>query len=822
MEHTQQPVSIEINLRPVRIGFLVDPDDRATISDIVRLATCLWGGTMCPLIPVMQTVPEPWVGQDFPTSPIDPKSPRTPEDITRGHLGVFEPDVLVETATGQLDQLSSMGGVSISNKRRWTISDLVRNDSWRGSYFDVGVGMDAIYEHLHRTEYQFRRREEPSVMLFEAGDGPSSSFFEVAYGMFPESDRLRRFAESYRVSLDAETVVPGMDAWKRIETSSARYPFSFSTCDVRIEANYGLPSLFVFDPCTGTDIIEFWNFRLFRRHVKPFNIRWISDATGFFWDIIQRNNKPLPGDPDTRLSTDLHFARSTDIRRVTRILDLTRADKPEGAMVIGGHWTLPDSRVEPARVGRDRPAMLSVKREEVRVVPTTEPGPEVRYHALVPTLAPEFSTESYMRGPAWVNVAQVRSHADNTPFAELIPSSAVDEHTPAIPTRRQVQYQTWEGSVTFHDRPHRSASLRLPTMRQAVTGWLTRRGFQPRPSDAGHVANDLIESVGGLGRTRLFADRDTIKFLNNMARSRRGRGTGEDEFPERTASIGQVRAFLAKLKKRRPHDDNDLDSFVTAGALRLGVAVKCAYCTKENWYALDDVGSTNRCERCLKSFDFPQGTIPQQDNWKYRVVGPFATPNFAQGAYSVALTLSFLKSGIASWGDFTYSTGLELKFGQKVREADFFAWYRRRNIGLFPNPATLIGECKSLGFEAFGATDVDRLKDLADWFPGAFLIAATLKESFAPGETDALRELAEWGWRRGHLAGPPSPLIVLTARELMCTTNLHIAWRDAGDVFPDLLRRYRGAGEPVDLSKATQEAYLHFQDHEIYEMAESD
>ena len=612
MEHTHQPVSIEINLRPVRIGFLVDPHDRATISDVVRVASCLWGGTMCPLIPIMETVPGPWQQQNVP-SPINPESPLTPEAITRGHLELFEPDVLVETAAGQLDRLSAMSNLSVSNKRRWTISGLVRHDSWRGSYLDAGIAMDAIYEHLHRMEYQFKRREAPPVMLFAAGDGPSSSFFEVAYGMFPESEQLGRFAEIYRTLLGAETVAPGVETWKRIESTNARYPFSYSNYDVRIEVNYGLPSLFIFDPCAATDVIEFWNLRLFKRRVTPFNTRWICEARDFFWNIVQRNNKPLAGDQSRRLSTDLYFARSVDVARVNRIVHLTGADKPEGAMGVGGHWPLPIAGAKRGVVGRDRPATLSVRREEVRVIPTSELGTE--HHALVPTLSPEFSTESYMRGPAWVNVTQVRSQTTNTAFAEFIPSTALDEHTSDVPSWRQVQYQTWEGWVTFHNRLHRSASLPLPTMRQAVTEWLARRGFDSRPSDAGHVANDLITSVGGLGRTELLADRETIEFLDNMARSRGNRGGSFEEYRDRTASIGQIKAFLSKLKQRRPYKDYGLGSLVEASALRLGVAVNCTHCTKENWYALDDVGYTNRCERCLRTFRFPEGSIPRPSNW---------------------------------------------------------------------------------------------------------------------------------------------------------------------------------------------------------------
>ena len=824
MKRMQQPVFVEINLRPVRIGFLVDPADRATIGNAVRLATCLWGGTMCPLIPVMDTVPEPWLTHDV-ASTMHPTSPRTPEGLTRGHLETFEPDVLVETASGQLDRVRSTKIAPKFALRSGRMAELVRSaDPWRAPYFDVGLGMDAIYEHLCRTEYQFQRREQPSVMLFAEGDGPSNSFFEVAYGMFPESERMRHFAESYRYSLNAETAPAGMDAWKRIESSGVRYPFSFSNLHVQGGINVGAPRLFVFDPCTGTDVIEFWNFRLSGNRVIPFNSRWAGDAKDFFWSTIRENDRPLPGAPDLRAGVILHYGRSADMGRVDRALDLACPEAPAGTMVIGGQWTLPYSAARGSQAGGPGPAMLSVKREEIRVGPICEPGPEARHHVLVPTLSPEFSAESNAGETAWVNVAQVRSRGEDTPFAELMPSAAFNDYTTAFTTRRHGRSRTHEGWVSFHGRPHRSGILPLPTMREAITGWLARQGLEPAPSDAGRVANDLIQSVGGIGRMALFADRGTIEFFDKMARSRHGRGGGEDEFPERTASIGQIRAFLEKRKQGRPSDRVDLNSFVAASALRLGVAVRCTHCTKENWYALDDLTYTNRCDRCLKSFDFPQGAIPRQSNWKYRVVGPFATPNFAQGAYSVALTLRFLKNSIASRGGFTFSTGVELKSGLQTRESDFFAWCRSLGGGRFPDLATVIGECKSLGSEAFAASDIERLKNLAGWFPGAFLTAATLKDSFDPGETTALRELAEWGWRlgRGRMTEPPSPLIVLTGRELMCATNHHDAWREAGGNFPELLKRYRGARNPVDLAKATQEAYLQFQSNEIFEMTASD
>ena len=229
------PVSIEINLRPLRIGFLVDPAERSILSDVVRLAGCFWGGTMCPLIPVMETVPKPWRPKPEPWSG-EPVPPSKPADITRAYLRYFEPDVFVETRAGQLRAARLSPNRSIANQRCWDFSALISTQGWRGQYFAIGVGMDAVYDHLFREEYQFKRREEARVLEFTKADAVSTAFFETAYGVFPESGTLDGFAESYRTALSAEATTPDIDAWKLIEGSHARFPLSYT--------NYGINATF--------------------------------------------------------------------------------------------------------------------------------------------------------------------------------------------------------------------------------------------------------------------------------------------------------------------------------------------------------------------------------------------------------------------------------------------------------------------------------------------------------------------------------------------------------------------------------------------------
>ena len=90
-----EAVSLDVKLRPLRVGFLVDPLDRAALTDVLHLATCMWGGTFCPLIPVSDRLPDVWR---------DPMHSEDPSEVTRGYLQFFEPDLFVETRVGQLHQ----------------------------------------------------------------------------------------------------------------------------------------------------------------------------------------------------------------------------------------------------------------------------------------------------------------------------------------------------------------------------------------------------------------------------------------------------------------------------------------------------------------------------------------------------------------------------------------------------------------------------------------------------------------------------------------------------------------------------------------------
>jgi hypothetical protein len=87
----------------------------------------------------------------------------------------------------------------------------------------------------------------------------------------------------------------------------------------------------------------------------------------------------------------------------------------------------------------------------------------------------------------------------------------------------------------------------------------------------------------------------------------------------------------------------------------------------------------------------------------------------------------------------------------------------------------IVGECKTFG--TFERADVNRMREAAALFPGAFLVFACLRDTLTPAEKTIIRPLAVKGrknnWR--------NPVIVLTERELSGDWEPPTCWRSSAD-----------------------------------------
>src|SRR5260370_24722362 len=80
-----------VTLRPIRLGFVLPPDDVALVRRVLRLCSCLWGGPYNPIIPFFEDIRPRWIASYLRGEGVD---------VARGYIDFFEPDVLVEATAG--------------------------------------------------------------------------------------------------------------------------------------------------------------------------------------------------------------------------------------------------------------------------------------------------------------------------------------------------------------------------------------------------------------------------------------------------------------------------------------------------------------------------------------------------------------------------------------------------------------------------------------------------------------------------------------------------------------------------------------------------
>lgn len=149
----------------------------------------------------------------------------------------------------------------------------------------------------------------------------------------------------------------------------------------------------------------------------------------------------------------------------------------------------------------------------------------------------------------------------------------------------------------------------------------------------------------------------------------------------------------------------------------------------------------------------------------------------------------------------------------KKVEADFILWYQRKQI-LEPDLPTevIFGEAKSLGKDVFKDDDVNRMKVLAEAFPGSVLVFATLKEAtqLSTNERTRIRKLAEWGrdYDRANRR-TRAPVILLTGTELFTPHNFQESWKSKGGKRSALIEPgHVDISHLPTLADLTQQAYL--------------
>jgi hypothetical protein len=246
------------------------------------------------------------------------------------------------------------------------------------------------------------------------------------------------------------------------------------------------------------------------------------------------------------------------------------------------------------------------------------------------------------------------------------------------------------------------------------------------------------------------------------------------------------------------------------------------------------LGYKLQCSLCLRATAFPIVDPGKSENarWAYRVVGPFALPDYARGGYASALALRCFAEIIGGHrqGQTTWCAGRELALGDdRTVEADFILWYQRKGFmtdGQDSPTDIVFGEAKSFGRDAFKPEDVENLKAIAQRFPCTLLVFATMKEpgELSRAELGAIRKLALWGREYVNAERRTrAPVVVLTGIELFAGFSLQDTWKEVGGRHAQFCEAGQlQANNLRVLADVTQQLYLGLPSYSAWQQAKWD
>src|SRR3954463_9599939 len=93
--------NVDTKIRPLKLAYLVDPNNAEQTREAIRLSSSLWGGAYFPIIPLYKHMPPSWAD--------GPLKPPPAKKVLLGFLEGFDPDVLVQISKTVPDLIVQTG-----------------------------------------------------------------------------------------------------------------------------------------------------------------------------------------------------------------------------------------------------------------------------------------------------------------------------------------------------------------------------------------------------------------------------------------------------------------------------------------------------------------------------------------------------------------------------------------------------------------------------------------------------------------------------------------------------------------------------------------
>lgn len=758
-------------LRPIKLAFIIAPNDSSSIKKAIILNSYLWGGKFNPIIPFYNRLPKYF----------DRISrPKSSKELIDGYIKNFDPDYIIP-----------MGIVSNSYKNRKDARIIEYEDITKGIYEEYyaryGISLFEILNNYYEKELKFLRKYPVNLYLPVIGKN-NNLFLSSVFGNYDKTVitqlsnnyfepigivRKNISIDNYLSTLITDTVPLSAIMNYSIESFKREY-FTFFT-------------LYIMDSANTLDIIDFINLRATGIKILPIALQVLdsSQNKNFIIETIRKHYKETEEHSHLKLLKSRSIDSNIVSNFLTKISESLKENDIKKKFIIQ-NWYPRMWEDFGRNADNTKPGNIQVKEESEQVKNIEE---NVNIQSLSPSLKLNFSGT-----PRYANELSIRVNYGNIEtYAEVLPEGdSFFAHSFGF-----IGFRDWRISnsalVHFTSYKKESISLQYPLSEKVMISWFKQWNWNAQLSNAGLIAKEMLNQLGGSFNINLIAKEGLINLFEKMGNSK---SLNHKDFK------GRIDAIINK-----DHNDGNtsyyLKQLIDSKIFKLGLDIQCKICKQNSWYSLTEIDYDLTCPKCLNKYVIPSESVSLL-KWSYRLIGPFSLPQRSYGIFTVLLSFRFF-----SWvldGLTTPLFSFDAKNPKDKIEVDLALFFQKDNFD--PKERELIFvECKT--FNEITQKDINRMKTIMASFPKCIIAFATLNNKISNKEQKLILPLAN-KVRRILVNGKPSHyILILTATELYSSYKLYETYDSLDDKYKSFANRIRIKDNILEeLSDITQQLYL--------------
>jgi len=781
--------TIDIKSRPLRLAYLVDPNNAKQVREAIRLSSTLWGGDYFPIIPIHKRIPATWEERPL----------RTPsaKNIILGYIEAFDPDVLIQISKEVPQYIKNLGLEIIKPDEIWQDLDDDGNLSPK-----FGIGIFEILNEIFKKNFMFKMKY-PIEIIFPIIPRQYTLFWTSLFGDIPNKILLQ-LEKHYFEPLEIKKSIFKIENLNDLMHGKVLFPRRITRHSINNYNRSGFRRdayVYFMDATKTDDIVDYWNLRAIGKSVFPLpkQLKENPQIKTLLINFLKEHRIPWKHNPsvcDRAIILRSRNSSMNELQDYSKTLQIDRESNDlsnDGFFVlqhwyprVWDEWARDKDNVVPDDIyGEDEISTEIAETKDLRI----------KFQSLLPKFAQKYG---YHGKPRCGNEISFRFYGSNEYIAEVLPKSSGEEFIIAISslTSFKGDWRVGRNGLVKLVKSDFIETLDIPLAENVFFAWLEDLGWKSKLSSAGLMAKQIHNKLDG--HLAVLTNEKLLGLLEHMSGGR----VKHDGSPvenniinqERELAVGEVKNRLKAISVR----GNLHDYLVERGIFKLGLRVQCSHCSRNSWFSLDKIQDILSCPLCLNTFA-AIGNI-EDAVWCYKTAGPFTVPNYVDGAYTVLLTADFFNDRKMSTMRITPALSFIAESAEnKNIEADIAALWQESIHGVKQN-GILFGECKT--YNSFKKRDFDRIRYLAKNFPGSILVFSTLRKSLSTNEKVEITRIAKAGRKYWKADRPINPILILTGNELLHNSGPPYCWEDS------VKKKFGRVVGIIELADATQQLYL--------------